>query len=219
MLKISAGSSDLGGLKAPALALLLEQPVSADNLGALDAALASAIRRVVSRRDFRGARDETLHLLGAENGVERVLLIGMGKIGDRAASLRRASALAARRATQGGFGSLSIYAGNIDGDDAEAIALGAIAGAWEMKEYQTPVPEDERRATLTEVTVHAPNGNAASAGVARGRAIGEGHSLARRLAMLPGNVCTPDYLADTARDIAKRHGMQVTVLGRAEMEK
>jgi leucyl aminopeptidase len=36
--------------------------------------------------------------------------------------------------------------------------------------------------------------------------------------MLPGNVCTPDYLADTARDIAQRHGMKVTVLGRKEME-
>jgi len=36
--------------------------------------------------------------------------------------------------------------------------------------------------------------------------------------MLPGNVCTPDYLADTARDIAKRFGMKITVLGRKEMQ-
>jgi leucyl aminopeptidase len=76
-----------------------------------------------------------------------------------------------------------------------------------------------KSAPLTDVTVLGPDRAALDAGVARGRAIGEGHSLARRLGMLPGNVCTPDYLADTARDIAKRHGMQVTVLGRAEMEK
>jgi len=37
--------------------------------------------------------------------------------------------------------------------------------------------------------------------------------------MLPGNVCTPDYLADTAREIGQRYGMTVTVLGRAEMER
>ena len=37
--------------------------------------------------------------------------------------------------------------------------------------------------------------------------------------MLPGNVCTPDYLADTAKEIADRHGMKLTVLGRAEMER
>jgi len=219
MLKISAGSSDLGGLKAPALALLLEQPAAADHLGALDPAIAGAVRRVISRRDFRAARDETLHLLGVENGVERVVLVGMGKVNDRSASLRRAAALAARRATQGGFGQLSIFAGAVDADAAEAIALGAIAGAWEMKEYQTPAPEDERRAPLGAVSIIGGNRAEVDAGVARGRAIGEGHSLARRLAMLPGNVCTPDYLADTARDIARRHGMQVTVLGRAEMEK
>src|SRR6185312_6269980 len=38
------------------------------------------------------------------------------------------------------------------------------------------------------------------------------------LAMMPGNLCTPDFLAATARDIAARHGLGVTVLGRAEME-
>jgi leucyl aminopeptidase len=72
---------------------------------------------------------------------------------------------------------------------------------------------------LTEVVVLSANPSAAEAGIARGRAIGEGHSLARRLGMLPGNVCTPEYLAATAGEIAKRHGMTLTVLGRAEMER
>jgi leucyl aminopeptidase len=35
--------------------------------------------------------------------------------------------------------------------------------------------------------------------------------------MLPGNVCTPEYLANTARDIAKRLGMLVTTLNREAM--
>src|SRR5205085_10086461 len=51
-----------------------------------------------------------------------------------------------------------------------------------------------------------------------GQAIGSGQSLARRLAMMPSNLCTPDYLAETARELAQRHGMDVTVLGRREME-
>ncbi|HJQ20313.1 MAG TPA: M17 family peptidase N-terminal domain-containing protein, partial [Gemmatimonadaceae bacterium] len=152
MLKIAAGSSDLGSLKVPALALLLEQPPTAGNFGTLDANVASAIQRVIARRDFRGGRDETLHLLGSESGIERVLLVGMGKVSDRSASLRRAAAIAARRANQLGFGRLAIFAGDVSADDAEALTLGAIAGAWEMKEYQTPPPEDERRSPLTDVT-------------------------------------------------------------------
>jgi leucyl aminopeptidase len=55
-------------------------------------------------------------------------------------------------------------------------------------------------------------------GLATGKAIGDGHNLARRLAMMPGNLCTPEHLAQTAADIARRHGMGITVLGRREME-
>jgi leucyl aminopeptidase len=219
MLKISAGSPDLGTLKVPAVALLLEQLTGPPELSSPDAALAAAIRRVTTNRDFRGAKDETLHFLGTEGGIERVLLVGMGKVTDRRSSLKRAAALSARKANQAGFGRLAIYAGPLTAEEIEALTLGAAAGAWEFKEMQTPPPEDERRPSLTEIVILAGDSAEAEAGIARGRAIAEGHSLARRLAMLPGNVCTPDYLADTARDIAKRHAMAVTVLGRAEMEK
>jgi leucyl aminopeptidase len=36
--------------------------------------------------------------------------------------------------------------------------------------------------------------------------------------MMPGNLCTPEYLAQTAADIAKRYDMGITVLGRRELE-
>jgi leucyl aminopeptidase len=160
-----------------------------------------------------------MSVLGVEGGVERVLLVGMGKVTDRRAALRRAATLAARRAHQAGVGKMTIHAGALGTDEAECVTLGAVAGAWELKEFQLLPPEDDRRTPLTEATVVGADGSAVREGVRRGMAFGEGHSLARRLAMLPGNVCTPDYLADTARDIGKRHGLAVTVLGRAEMEK
>src|SRR5258707_9017070 len=36
--------------------------------------------------------------------------------------------------------------------------------------------------------------------------------------MMPGNLCTPEYLAQTAADIAKRYEIGITVLGRRELE-
>ena len=218
MLKISAGSSDLGTLRIPALAILFDQNVAEPDLGALPQPLVTAVRRVLAARDFRSGRDEVLQLLGAEGGIERVLLVGMGKVSDRLASLKRASSIAARRAHQGGYGRLALFAGAVNADDAEAMAFGAAAGAWELKEFQTAPPEEERRAPLTEAVILGERA-AVSDGVARGTAVAEGHALARRLAMLPGNVCTPDYLADVGREIASRHQMKVTVLGRAEMER
>jgi leucyl aminopeptidase len=221
MLKISAGTAaGLGTLRAPALAILLEQR---EGKVALDLPLAgpvaAAVQRVIANRDFRAQRDETLHLLGAEGGIERVLLVGMGKVTDRRVSLKRAAALAGRRANQLGFGALNVAASDVGAEEAEVIVLGVAAGSWEMREYQSPQPEEEKRPSLTALTVLAADVAAAERGIAAGRAIAEGHSLARRLGMLPGNVCTPDYLADTAKDIAQRHGLTLTVLGRAEMEK
>jgi len=55
-------------------------------------------------------------------------------------------------------------------------------------------------------------------GLSNGQAIGGGQSLARRLAMMPGNLCTPEYIAETAGEIAKRYGMDITILGRRELE-
>ena len=59
----------------------------------------------------------------------------------------------------------------------------------------------------------------AQPGLAAADAIAAGYAIARTLAMMPGNVCTPDtFVADGAARSPTRHGMTVTVLGRAEME-
>jgi leucyl aminopeptidase len=42
--------------------------------------------------------------------------------------------------------------------------------------------------------------------------------LARDLGNLPGNVCTPAYLADTAKKLGREFGMKVEVLERKQME-
>ena len=219
-LALSVRAADFGSLDTPLLVVALAAGATADDvLAPLDRKLGGVLRRALERREFRGGRDEILHLSSASPGVERVLLIGMGKPGERATSLRRAAALAGRQGTKLGTARLAFYGGDIDEPEAEAIALGLAAGAWDMKEFKTPPPADEQRAPLEAATILARDVDAAERGVVTGRALAEGHSLARRLAMLPGNVCTPDYLADTAREIAARHGMTVTVLGRAEMER
>jgi len=136
---------------------------------------------------------------------------------DRAGALRRAGAIAGRQAGRLGVGSLAFFAGPLTAAEAEAASLGLAAGSWDFKELKTAPPTDEQRTALTDATVLAADNAAAERGVRAARAIAEGHALARRLGMLPGNVCTPDYLADTARDIAKRFGMIVTTLGREAM--
>jgi leucyl aminopeptidase len=57
------------------------------------------------------------------------------------------------------------------------------------------------------------------AAVRRGHAIAEGMALAKDLGNLPGNVCNPAFLADTARSLGKEFNFNVDVLERADMAK
>jgi leucyl aminopeptidase len=215
-LSLSAGRADLGALDASLLVVALPSAASLDApLTTFDGTLGGVIARLLERRDFRGGRDETLHLAGAARGPARVLLVGLGKGTDRVSALRRAGAIAARQAGRMGAGSLAFYAGSVDAAGTEAIALGLSVGAWDYTDTKTAPPEEERRAPLTSASIVGAD----DGGLASGRAIAEGHGLARTLGMMPGNLCTPDFLAQTARDIAARHGLEITILGRAEMER
>ena len=215
-LRLTSGRAELAALDVPLLVVALASGDGRDErLTALDGPLGGALGRFLDRRDFRGGRDETLHLAGGSAGPARVLLVGLGKITDRVSALRRAGALAARQAGRMGVGRLAFYAGTLSRQETEAIAVGLAAGAWEYTDTKTPPPEEERRAPLTEAAILSAD----ERGLENGRAIAEGHGLARTLGMMPGNLCTPEFLADTARDIAARHGLGVTVLGRAEMER
>jgi leucyl aminopeptidase len=219
-LMLTVAAPTLAALETPLLVVALPSgPSLTDELRPVDAVTGGAVGRALTRRDFRGGRDETLHLSGGERGVLRVLLLGMGTVADRAGSLRRAGAIAGRQANKLGVGRLAFYAGALTDAEVEAIGLGLIAGAWDFKEMKTAPPADEDRAPLTAATILAADAAAGERGVRAALAIGEGHSLARRLGMLPGNVCTPDYLADTARDIAKRLNMTSAVLDRAAMQR
>jgi leucyl aminopeptidase len=61
--------------------------------------------------------------------------------------------------------------------------------------------------------------DAVKEGHAVGAAIAAGQAVARGVQVLPGNVCTPTYLGEFARELAGRHGFGVTVLDRAAIVK
>lgn len=217
-LALSLETGGIDSLATPLLAVALAPGESVpEALGAVDARLGGAMARAVARRDFRGGRDETLLVGGSDAGVERVVLVGLGKGDDRRAALRRAGAVAARAAAKLGTGAVTFYAASLDAETAESAALGMALGAWTYDDLKAAQPENERRAPLERASVVA--GADARAGIAAAEAIAAGYDLARKLAMMPGNVCTPDTFVETADDLAKRFDLKVTVLGRAELEK
>ncbi|HTR77474.1 MAG TPA: M17 family peptidase N-terminal domain-containing protein, partial [Gemmatimonadaceae bacterium] len=110
-LALTARRADFATLDAPFLVVALaSSPSLTPDLAPIDAATGGALGRALARRDFRGARDETLHLSGGERGIQRVFLVGMGKPDRRLDGVRRAAMLGARNAARAGTGSVAFYA-------------------------------------------------------------------------------------------------------------
>ncbi len=224
LLKIDIGvtHSAAESVDTPLLAIVLNTDVAAStsSLAAVDGVLAGAISRTIARRDFRGNRDEAMLLVGNDSGIQRVLLVGAGKAAKSGfAAARRAAAISARQAVKLGTGSLHILLPSATAEELEGIAAGLALGSWEYADLKTPPAESDRRAPLKSAVVITNDSDEARAAVENGIALAHGQAVARRLGMMPGNVCTPDTFEEIGREISDRHGMKLTVLGRDEMEK
>ncbi|HEY4671190.1 MAG TPA: leucyl aminopeptidase, partial [Gemmatimonadaceae bacterium] len=218
MVSVSINSASPTEVGTSLLVVALPENPTIAGIAGLDSAAQGSLSKSIEMKDFRGSRDEMLHLTGFAKGPRRLMLLGMGSMSDRRASLRRAATLAARTAHRLGVGEMVWYSGQITPEETEAITVGLIAGSWEYPDLKTPPPESERRKPLEKASILTNNTDDFRNALSNGQAIGTGQSLARRLAMMPGNICTPEYIAQTAGEIAGRYGMGITILGRREME-
>lgn len=184
-------------------------------LAALDKATGGALSAAIKGKDFSGAKDESLLIVNTGTGPARVLLVGSGA-GD-VKGVTRAATLAGRKANAMSVGTMTFWAEGLEGEKLEGAAIGISLGSWEFRELHSAAPAAKRKKPLKAATLFVENTGAARGPLAAGVAVAEGQRLARRLAMLPGNICTPAYIASTAKDIAKRHKLGVKVFGRKEM--
>lgn len=217
-IRFTASAVDAARASVPLLAVLLPSEAKLPrSLAALDKATRGALSLAIKRGDFTGARDESLLVLNPGAGPQRVLLVGCA--GNDTKSLTRAATLAGRKATALNVGTMSLWAPELQGERVEGVVAGVSLGSWEFRELMSAPVAGKPRTPLSAVSVCVENVAATKAALQAGIAIAEGQRLARRLAMLPGNICTPSYLAETATRMAARHGFKATVLGRKEMQK
>ena len=193
----------------------------------LDIASGHAIKDLV-RRDFEGELGATLLLHGvARLAAERVLLVGLGAEGEfNETSYRTAVCAATRtlRTTSSADATIWLNELAVDGRDAawkiEQAVLAVIEGLYRFDKLKSKPPEAEP--ALAKITFSAANPSevpAARAAIDRAVAIGQGVTLARDLGNLPGNICTPTYLAGQASELGKRHGFKVEILDQEDVEK
>ncbi|HET7672641.1 MAG TPA: leucyl aminopeptidase [Burkholderiales bacterium] len=183
--------------------------------GALKAALA----------DLSGKVGSTL-LLRALPGVaaERVLLVGLGARREFAEPAYRdavraaANALRELGAKDAAFFlvDLKVASRPVSWNVRHAV-LGVREAFYRFDEMKSQ--KNNAAPALERITLPLPAAATLTQALDEAVATADGADLARTLGNLPSNVCTPTYLADQAKKLARRFKLQVDVLDKAEMEK
>jgi leucyl aminopeptidase len=209
-----------GGLAAVAADALLIVVVAGTELpGALDAALADPLSSAVKEGDFalKPAQAFYAHRVAGVRAA-RTAFACAGDATPRAVRKALAAGLALLKG--GGTSKLAVALVGATWSEALAETL-ATAVSDTVYLYRHTKPSAPPASKLDSVTVLCAKAQAAgvTAGLARGRAIAAGTTLARELANRPGNHCTPTHLAQEARALGKGHGLKVEVLERKDMEK
>lgn len=175
----------------------------------LDQASSGAIASVLALGDFSGKSGQTCVLPGS-GAVKRILLVGCGdaKAFDRAAAREFiqsvSKALLHINARDAMLHSADLQPG--DGDARWFLSHLAQQITCAGYRYTETVSKPKPPLKLARMVVNAGSALQVKAGqkaLDAGRAVGLGVNEARNLANLPGNICTPTYLAQQARKLSR----------------
>jgi leucyl aminopeptidase len=190
----------------------------------LDRAADGIITRALALKDFTGASGESL-LLPGSGAAKRILLIGCGKAGKlERKGMRTLSqkACAAIKGTEAKDALFHLPLLKLKHKDSSwllnYLARHFVAASYR---YDTTLSKPAKADALRRVIVSLPAGTTAAAAgraLSQGKAVGEGMNDARELANLPGNICTPTYLAQQARKLGRKESkLSVSVLEEKKM--
>jgi leucyl aminopeptidase len=195
----------------------------------LDARLGGRIARLIKRGDLRGKTGDAVLLTDLSGGpCERVIVLGLGNRGAfKRKQYRKALASALAMLSKTGAHDAVSYLGLDEIPDADAYTQARIAvEAVAASQYRTPdhkTSNKRPKPTLTKFGIAVANRGDKSAverGLAHGQGIVGGMALMRDLANQPANVCTPGYLARTAKNLARDYKkLNVRVLNEAECKR
>ncbi|MGB6240858.1 MAG: leucyl aminopeptidase [Castellaniella sp.] len=219
-------TTTLQTLKTQALAVgIFQDGILSPAADVLDQASGGAIRAVVqSEFDAVPGAILTLHNPAGVT-ADRIILLGLGRQDSlTAATLAKAHQAFAAYCVRAGVGTAAsaLCALNVhDANLADCARTTARLVSAAVYRYDRTFSQAKPAVKLRSFVLHLSRAQAAQAktALAQGAAIGAGVNLARLLGDLPPNLCTPTYLGQTARDLAKQFKtLKAEVLDRKKIE-
>jgi leucyl aminopeptidase len=223
-------SKGVASLEAECLVIgIFDEGELSEEAKTVDSASGGRLRKLVSRGDFPGRSGETLLVTDVPGlTATRVLLAGLGpqktysRKAFRKALSAAVTALGRTRIASVAFALARPSFKEVDdyyfGRIVAEVVGTALYRVNDLKTAKKPKPP-----ALENVIAGPVKGSGAAAGkrgLTHGAAIAAAAKVQRDLGNLPPNVCTPTYLADQAKALAKSHSsVKVTVLDEAGIRK
>jgi len=228
-MEIRAATGDVTAIETGALIVNLFEGVTHPGgaTGAVDAALDSAIAKLIGEGEIKGKKGELvlIHTLG-KLPAARVIVAGLGKrdkfspevvrqiMGDAARFVRRLKVRNAATIAHGaGIGGMDVET------SGQAIAEGTCLGLYTFRQYKS-ANDDEAAHKVEEMLVVERDDSKIGAlqeGIDRGCLLAESAIIARDLSNEPSNVLTPTEMAERARQVAEAGGLELSVIEKPQM--
>lgn len=183
------------------------------------------INKIVSRGDLSGKNGETV-LINAIPGsrIESILLVGLGENKPLSGKNYKKALLAAvnsLKKPQIKSVVCSLAECEVEGRDWQWKSRHIIEVFNDAAYQFTHTKSDkETESRIAKISIAAPETERASAqtGLLQGKAVAEGMDLTKYLGDLPGNICTPTYLAEQAIELSKKYAsLDVKILEESDM--
>lgn len=230
-MKFSAKTLDLNTLTADCVVIAA---FSGDTLSATLKQLQTVsdidINALYKSREFTGSNGQMLSLYQATKKIAKVVLLGFGKQ-DKVSpgTFRDAIASFSKTLKKNQSKNIALFIDEVDVDGwcseekARYCAQSFVHGHYEFTECKGADTKKDsqktRKPVAASVSYSTEDTRAANKGLKIGQAVGIGANVARDLGNLPGNICTPTYLAKTAQKLARKHKSLTTeILSEKQMK-
>jgi leucyl aminopeptidase len=193
----------------------------------VDKALDGAITKLTEQGEIKGKLNEIsiIHSLG-RIPARIVAVAGLGKQSeftpDKLRGLAAEFCRPLRRLNCQRIATI-VHGAGVGGIEPEAasqaITEGSLLGLYRFQKHMTKEPENQDIKELLIVERDTAKLPALEQGCKKGGVIAEATNLARDLINEPANYMTPSDMAKMAEELAKTHGLGLTILEREQMEK
>lgn len=190
----------------------------------VDQLLDGLLSSMYANGEFKGNIGETsqIYTMG-KLAARRVIVVGLGNAEKlQPHTFRRASGMAVRFAQRGGAHTIALALGEQERgtslvEDLQAVVEGALMGVYRFTKYQTGQNNGHDVEKVLLLSKNADSQQQQDA-LARGIIASEGANFARDLVNEQPAVLTPTELADRASAMARRFGLECTIIDRPQME-